>query len=179
MLRYYREWHNFARTECQQVDIKPCDLILVYGCDMTRQWATATYFRHNREMSAALGAQAAPVAEAKFSLNAGWRTTQPVHTRQGPRPVHQQTRPDYEGTQNDSETLVNNQCIFLRGFYVKDRLLGPRVMKAGAGYHDPGKYGPEEEGAEGVLADEGVVVVELSPSTQASPLNLKLHIFNR
>ena len=156
MLGHYREWHTFAETECQQVDIKPCDLILVSGCDMTRQWATATYIRHNREMSAALRAQVAPVAEAKFSLSAGWRTTQPVRTREGP----------------DSETLVNNQCIFLRGFYVKERLLGRQVreLKAGAGYHDPGKYGPEEEGAEGVLADEGVVVEELLPSTQVSPL---------
>ena len=53
--------------------------------------------------------------------------------------LHQQTRSDYEGTQNDSEMLVNDQCIFLRGLYVKDRLLGPQVMNAGAGYHDPGK----------------------------------------
>ena len=29
-------------------------------------------------------------------------------------------------------------------------------MKAGAGYHDPGKYGSEEEGTEGLLADEDV-----------------------
>ena len=173
MLRYYRQWHTFASE--LHPDLKLCDLILVTGCDMTRLWAMATYFRHNREMSAALGAQVAPVAEAKFSLSAGWRTTQPVHTRQGP-PRGQQTPLDSEGTQNDSEMLVNNQCIFLRGFYIKERLLGPQVMKAGAGYHDPGKYGPEEEGAEGVLADEGLVVEALLPSTQVSPLNLELHI---
>jgi hypothetical protein len=171
MLKYYRQWYTFALTECHR-NIKLYDLILVTGCDMTRQWATATYFRHNREMSAALGAQVAPVAEAKFSLSAGWRTTQAVNTRRGPpQALHQQTRLDYEGTQNDSELeSVNNQCIFLRGFYVKDRLWGPQVMKAGAGYHDPGKYGPEEEGAEGVLADEDVTVEALLPSTQVSPL---------
>ena len=44
-------------------------------------------------------------------------------------------------------------------------------MKAGAGYHDPGKHGPE--GAEGVLADnsdgdEDVTVEEPSPLTQVS-----------
>ena len=179
MLKYYRQWYTFALTECYR-DIKLCDLILVTGCDMTRQWATATYLRHNRDMSATLGAQVAPVVEAKFSLSAGWRTTQAVKTRQGPpEALHQQTRPDYEGTQNDSETLVNNQCIFLRGFFVKDRLWRPMAMKAGAGYHDAGKYGPEEEGVEGVLADEGVTVETLLPSTQVSPLNLKLHIFNR
>ena len=199
MLKHYRRWYNFAVIECHR-NIKLCDLILVTGCDMTRQWATATYFRHSREMSATLGAQVPPVAEAKFSLSAGWRTTQAVNTRRGPPQVlQQQTRSDYEGTQNDGETLVNNQCIFLRGFYVKERIWGPRVMKAAAGYHDPGKYGPEEEGTKGVLADnsdsdewaegvladinsdsdEGVAVEELLPLTQVSPLNLKLYIFNR
>ena len=65
MLEHYRQWYNFALTECYR-NIK-LDLFLVSGCDMTRQWATATYdFRHNREMSAALGAQVAPVAQAKF-----------------------------------------------------------------------------------------------------------------
>ena len=43
-------------------------------------------------------------------------------------------------------------------------------MKAGAGYHDPGKYGPEEEGAEGLLADEDVTVESLVSSTQVSSL---------
>lgn len=182
MLKHYRQWYDFALTECHR-NIKLCDLILVTGCDMTRQWATATYFHHNREMSAALGAQVVPVAEARFSLSAGWRTTQAVNTRRGPPQVlHQQTRLGYEETQNDSsETLVNNQCIFLRGLYVKERLWGPRVMKAAAGYHDPGKYGPEEEEAEGVLADnsdsdESVAVEELLPSTQVSPFNLKIYI---
>ena len=123
-------------------------------------------------MSAALGAQVAPVAEARFSLSAGWRATQAVNTRRGPPGVlHQQTRPDYEGTRDDNETLVNNQCIFLRGFYIKDRLWGSQVMKAGAGYHDPGKYGPEEEEAEGVLADEDITVAALLPSNQVSPMN--------
>ena len=118
----------------------------------------------------------APVIDAKFSLSAGWTTTQPVITRWGPpQALHQQTRLDYEGTQNDGETLVNDQCIFLRGLYIKDRFLGlgPQVMKAGAGYHDPGKHGPEEEGVEGVLSDDGVTVEALLPSTQVSRLNLK------
>ena len=43
-------------------------------------------------------------------------------------------------------------------------------MKAGAGYDDPGKYGPEEEEAEGLLADEDVTVESLLPSNQVSPL---------
>jgi len=168
MLKYYRQWYTFALTECQR-DIKLCDLILVTGCDLTRQWATATYFRSNREISAALGAQVAPVAEAKFSLSAGWSTTQAINTRRGPPlAFRQQPREDNDETRNDNGTLVNNQCVFLRAFYVKERLWGPQVMKAGAGYHDPGRHDPEEEGAEGVLADDDVTVESLVPSTQVS-----------
>ena len=42
-------------------------------------------------------------------------------------------------------------------------------MKAGAGYHDPGKHSPEEEGAEGVSVDGDITVESLLPSTQVSP----------
>ena len=180
MLKYYRQWYTFALTECQR-DIKLSDLILVTGCDLTRQWAMATYFRRNREISAALAAQAAPVAEAKFSLSAGWRTTQPMNTRRGPpQALHLQPRQDDNEAQDDNRTLVNNQCIFLRGFYVKERLVwGPRVMKAGAGYHDPGKYGPEEEGAEGLLADEDVTVESLLPSSNQVSPSIFIYIFKR
>jgi len=77
------------------------------------------------------------------------------------------------GPQSFSEILDHNQCVFLRGFYVKDRIFHSGVkLKAAAGYHDPGKHGPEEEGA-GVLADdEGVTVESLSPSTHVSLLAL-------
>ena len=95
-----------------------------------------------------------------------------MNTRRGPpEALYLQPRQDDNETQNDNRRLVNNQCIFLRGFYIRERLvLGPRVMKAGAGYHDPGKYGPEEERAEGLLADEDVTVESLLPSNQVSPL---------
>ena len=89
-----------------------------------------------------------------------WITTEAVNTRRGPPQVlHQQTRTDYERTQNDSEAVVNSQCIFLRGFYVKERMEG--VL-------------PDDSDG-----DEDVTVEELSPSIQVSPLNFKLHIFNR
>jgi hypothetical protein len=54
--------------------------------------------------------------------------------------------------------------------------LGPKVLKAGAGYDDPGKHGPEEEEAEGLLAD--VTVESLSPPTQVSPSTFRYLIDN-
>ena len=98
------------------------------------------------------------------------------HSLGAPQALHPQTRLNYEGTQNDGEMLVNDKCIFLCGLYIKDIFLGlgPQVMKAGAGYHDPGKHGPEEEEAEGLLSDEGITVEALLPSTQVSSFNFKL-----
>ena len=52
-------------------------------------------------------------------------------------------------------------------------------MKAGAGYHDPGKYGPEEEGAEGLLADEDVTVESLLPSSNQVSPSISIYIFKR
>ena len=144
MVQNYRQWHRYLKE--RSIDVKPSDIILVTGCDTSSQWATATYYRNIREVTTALEAQT-PVVEVKFSISAGWGAAQAVKTREGPPQAlaRQQTRrPDREETQpeNESEMPVNNQCIFLRGFYVKERLIiGPQVMKAGAGYHDAGKYG--------------------------------------
>ena len=52
--------------------------------------------------------------------------------------------------------LVNDQCIFLRGIYVKDRL---------------------EEEAEDDLYDEDVIVESYPPPSQVSTLNLKTFIY--
>ena len=115
--------------------------------------------------------------KAKFSLSAGWRTTQAMNTHRGPpQALHQQPCEDNNETQNDSKTLANNQCIFLHGLYVKDQLWGPQVIKAGVGYHDLGKNSPEEEGPEGVLADGDVTVESLLPSTKVSSQTFTVYI---
>jgi len=161
MLAHYKDWYHFA---LDFEDIKLEDLILVSGCDLTRKWTTATYSCSNRTVNATLGAQVAPVAEFKFSLSAGWRTSSAITTRPGPYRT--------PSPQGHEETLVNNQCVFLRGFCVKKRIFG-KTLKAAAGYHDPGTHGPEEEGAEGVLSDESVTVESLSPSPPVSPSTFK------
>jgi len=57
-----------------------------------------------------------------------------MNARRGPPQVlRQHPRQDNDETQYYSETLVNNQCSFIRGVYIKDRL-------------NTGKYGPMEEG---------------------------------
>jgi hypothetical protein len=160
MLNNYRNWADFAETTCQLE--KGTRLVLVTGCDLTRQWATATYFRNNREI--ALGGGVASVASAHFSLSAGWRINQAINTRQGPP----------EDQEVGEPTVGDNQCVFLRGFYVKERFLfGPKVLKAGAGYHDPGEHGPEEEWGKELLPDEDITVESFLPPTQVSPLTFR------
>jgi len=167
MLKHHQQWYNFAIDELYR-DIKLHELILVTGCDLTRQWETATYFRNNQDINAALGTQVAPIAGANFSLSAGWRVTQNVPTRRGPtRALNQQPPQNSEGGQNEREHLDNTECIFIRGVYVKDRIW------RSVGYDDPGKYGPEEEGADAVLDDEDVTVQSILPSTKVSPLTTR------
>lgn len=133
MLRNYRQWYNFAR---ERKNIKLSDLILVTGCDTTRQWATVNYSRPNRKMSAILGA---PVGEVIFSPSEGLGliTTPSTNIRFGR---------GNKGVQNDSETLVNNQCVFLRGFHIKGR----------------------QKEVKDVWGDEDVTIEDLTPSTQVS-----------
>lgn len=163
MLDNYRSWTEFVETTCQLE--KGTRLVLVTGCDLTRQWATATYFRNNREIALGVGGGVASVASANFSLSTGWAMNQAVNTRQGP--------PQYREVGEPSD----NQCVFLRGFYIKDRFLfGPKVLKAGAGYHDLGGPDPEEDVERGLLASEDLIVESFPPPTQVGSLAFK--IFN-
>jgi hypothetical protein len=47
MLDNYRKWHEFAVTQCS--DIGMSVLVLVTGCDMTRQWTMATHDRRDKD----------------------------------------------------------------------------------------------------------------------------------
>jgi hypothetical protein len=163
MLDNYRNWTDFTETTCQ-LEKGTC-LVLITGCDLTRQWATATYFRNNREIGLGGGGGVASVASAHFSLSAGWRINQAINTRQGPP----------EDQDVGEMALGDNQCVFLRGFYVKERFLfGPKVLKAGAGYHDLGEHGSEGEGGKGLLASEDVTMESFSPSTQVSLFDIQI-----
>ena len=116
-------------------------------------WVSAWFPRpissKQRSLHAALGAQATAMADSKLLLSAGWRTTSEMNTRRDPPQVLRQ-----HPHQND-ESLVDNQCIFICGVYIKGRF-------------DTGKYGLEEEGAEGVVGDQYVTVESLVPSIQLS-----------
>ena len=164
MLKYHQQWYSFAINELHR-DIKLHELILVTGCDLTRQWATATCSRNNRDINIALGAEGTPVVGANFSLSAGWRANQNTTTRRGPlQALNQQPLQDSEGSRAH---LDNTECIFIRGVYVKDRIW------RSVGYDDLGKYDPEEEEAEGVLDDEDATVQTLLPEAQVSPLTIE------
>ncbi|KIM42735.1 hypothetical protein M413DRAFT_26736 [Hebeloma cylindrosporum] len=140
MLSRYKDWHNFASRACQR-NIKPCDLVLVTGCDLTSHWATATYVKRDQGIDASLGADVAPVANATFSLTGGWTASPEIDTRQGPSPFQ-----NYEGrgSQNKKrEQREYTQCVFLRGISVKER---------------PARAIPEENVAEGPLENDNIPV---------------------
>ena len=157
-----RKWIKFAETECQLR--KGICLTLVTGCDLTRQWATATHVRNKGQISLGGGGGGASVANAHFSLSTGWSRDQSMNTRWGPSEGQEEI-----GAR--TEPLARNQCVFLRGFCAKNRFFGPKILKAAAGYHDPGKHGPEGEEA-GALYDD-ITMESLSPPIQVGPLTFR------
>ena len=165
MLNNYRNWANFPETTCQ-LERGTC-LVLITGCNLTRQWVMATYFQNNHQITLGGGGGVSSIASAHFSLGAGWRINQAINTCQGP-PEDQEV----------DEPLDDNQCVFLCGFYVKEQfLLGPKVLKARVGYHDLGEHNPEEGVGKGWLTSEDITVKSLSPLIQVSLLTFRF-IFN-
>lgn len=80
-----------------------------------------------------------------------------------------------EDQEVDEMAVGDNQCVFLRGFYVKERfLLGPKVLKTGAGYHDPGNMTLMMEGGVGLLASEDITMESFSPLTQMRLFDIQM-----
>ena len=80
-----------------------------------------------------------------------WHTTGFIHTNCGP-----QLRFSFSSTQNMGSTASGNnstepvsdeynQCVFIRYYTMRKRLGIPKVIKAGAGPHDLGPGGREDE----------------------------------
>ena len=98
MLLYYRQWYTFTLKKCYR-EIKLYDLVLVTGCDLSRQWAMASQFRDIGETNVTLRAQVAPL-EDEVSLSAGWG----LITRRGPPgPGSPSAKPGPSGLQRNTE----------------------------------------------------------------------------
>ena len=139
--KHYDSWVAFSREKQYGDDVKP---VLVYGVDMTRDFAMAAYSNEGVSLAADLTISVPTLASASASIWGTWRTKGLAHTNYGP----QQCVPPPSGQAIDSpsqSTRVGtvsddyNQCVFVRYYTMRKRMgLYPTVMRAAAGPHDLG-----------------------------------------
>ena len=146
--RHYDSWVAFARDAGHGDDITP---VIVTGVDMTRDFAMMAYGNSSVSLASEFTTSVAMVASTSISAWGTWRTEGLVHTNCGPQlcrppsstPVTDLTPPG----DNGAETVPDeyNQCVFVRYYTMRKRLMFPAVIRAAAGPHDLGSGGRDDE----------------------------------
>ena len=138
---HYDSWVTFARNKGYG-DVQP---VLVYGVDMTNDFAMVTYSYQDVSLEASLDIDSPIIISASTSFRVALHTQYSPHTNYGPQgsTPSPERAPDTTSLQPTGETTSRafDQCVFVR-YYTK-RARGrlwpfPRVIKANAGPHDLG-----------------------------------------
>lgn len=142
---HYASWVAFARETGHGNDINP---VLVTGVDRTKDFAMMSYSNDDDDLRSEFTAPVSGVASA--SVWGTWHTTGFIHTNCGPQLCCPPSTPTTDFTSpgnNNTETISDwyTQCVFVRYYTVRKRLGVPKVIKAGAGPHDPGWGDREDE----------------------------------
>jgi len=136
--RHYDSWVTFARDKLYGNNVQP---VLVYGFDMTRDFAMVAYSNEGTSLESELTVAVPMVASASAAFWGSWHTRCSPHTNFGPQqcsppspehaadpPVHPQSAPK-----------EFNQCVFIRYYTMRSKKWKfPKVIRAGAGPHDLG-----------------------------------------
>jgi len=141
--RHYESWTAFARHKDYGNDIQP---VLVSGFDMTGDFAMVAYSHEGASLESDLTIAIPMLASASASLWGTWRTRCSPHTNYGPQrcsPPPREQAIDFPSQSVDSGRIPNefNQCVFVRYYTMRSRKrmgLFPKVIRAGAGPHNPG-----------------------------------------
>lgn len=141
MLQHYRSWIAFFRDNLGY-DVALQDIILVTGCDLTADWEMATF--NERTTQCDIEFKVGDPAFGPSGSSAFWGTWQSsIHAphRCGPCPTQPPVSPNDPSTVDNAISQEDgpdkgpkyNQCIFLRGFRVRERkLLAPQVIQDAA-----------------------------------------------
>ena len=189
MLAHCKSWLSYANDELQR-DIALRDLILVTGCDLTKEWATAVFNETGRAASIAFEVDA-QVASANLGFWGRWSGTTSVPHRTWPSippsPLSTIGKPSVD-PYFSTDTADWTQCVFIRGYRVERRFrIGPKGMKAAAEPVDlpkdrtPSPTGPAASG-EGYHSDEDMgelMLMDLDPKDPHEvtiPLCVPLHL---
>lgn len=158
MLKNYKNWLAFARGRLFQ-DIELRDLVLVTGCDITRDWATATFTERSVDGSISFQAGAPSTGNAEVSFWGSWRTSTSIPHRCGPQSINNSFQNSGDSliptddTSQRQTTPKSDQCIFIRAYRVHERpMFLPNVIRAAAGPSDLPKYHPDASSPSTVIA---------------------------
>lgn len=117
ILRHHASWHAFATSKGHI--LSPSSIILVSGWLKTREWALATFASHGRAHEISFSASAGSYASANFDIASTRNVHMSVEQRAGPS-----QRARYASAEAGEETLPCDQCLFLRYYKMKTRILG-------------------------------------------------------
>lgn len=182
--KHYNSWVDFARGHGHDSNPKP---VLVTGIDLTRDFAMVAYSHNSVRMACEFSVAVPAAASASLSLWGRWRTEGLMHTNCGPRSPAIEATPSPSSSDHaaPASTIPGeyNQCVFIRYYTMRRRLI-PKIIKAGAGPHDLGDPGSDDDlsdfacaqGVSGQNSNDYDVVYNL-PSVSA--LSCRFHVRNR
>ena len=142
--RHYESWVKFARHKKYGKNVQP---VLVYGFDMTRDFAMVAYSTEGVSLESDLTIAVPMLASASASIWGTWRTRCSPHINHGPQqrsPPSRRRAIDSSSSQwQDARSIPDefNQCVFIRYYTMRSRkplAFFPKVIRAGAGPHDLG-----------------------------------------
>lgn len=125
MLDNCNTWLAFLR--CRGLDLNMEDVVLVTGCHFAKSWAMAAFRTEESEASLQLH-----VGDSVGLVEVGWTNERNVESRKaGPAGPPLQER---------------DQCVFIRGYHVKSRLLRtPKKLKGAAEPFNSNDDDPESD----------------------------------
>jgi hypothetical protein len=145
--KHYRSWLSFAREKGYNVKLH--DLLLVTGVDLTKDFAMLAFDNNGGDFSVDFSVGASSIASATASAWGSWRTITSVHKNWGPQalipPGSARLAMTAAGEAAPRVSREYNQCVFVRGYRLRERLLWPKVIRAAAGPKDFDGAEDEEE----------------------------------
>ena len=122
MQQNHASWLKFAISK--GFAVQESDLILVYGCVKTSQWALAAFHNHGRSHKISFDARAGVFSAARFEMSAATSSAASIAERYGPQAMNRGI-----GTSSAISSGEKDQCLFLRYYKFKTRLLmSPKIV---------------------------------------------------
>ncbi|KAH8107367.1 hypothetical protein DFH11DRAFT_1517667 [Phellopilus nigrolimitatus] len=143
----YSTWRAFAK-DVHNRDVALHDIVLVTGCDLTAEWAMATFNESERGASVSFEVGQAPFGSGDFKLWGEWTSNVHVPHRCGPiptlPPASRESLLITGGSPSSGQAKDNyNQCIFIRGYRIYRRFWRvPKKIKGAAEPKDLEKEPP-------------------------------------